>query len=127
VSLEETSRSTHYRKAGKDPHQYRIGTWNTKKLNQGGKLKNLKEMKKNEVSVMRASEVTWKGQGEIRSADYTMYYSGSEKSERGVAPVVHKSIVGSVVKKIVCNDRLIAVKSSAEPVNVLIVQVYMPT
>jgi hypothetical protein len=39
---------------------------------------------------------------------------------------MHKSIVGSVVKKIVCNDRLIAVKLNAEPINVLIVLVYMP-
>jgi hypothetical protein len=53
VSLEETSRSTHYRKTGKDPHQYRIGTWNVRTLNQGGKLENLKEeMEKNGVSVM---------------------------------------------------------------------------
>jgi hypothetical protein len=50
-----------------------------------------------------------------------MHYSGGEKSERGVAIVVHKSIVGSVVKKIVCNDKLIAVKLNAEPVNVLLV------
>jgi exonuclease III len=32
-----------------------------------------------------------------------------------------------IVKKIVGNDRIIAVKLKAEPVNVLIVQVYMPT
>jgi exonuclease III len=44
-----------------------------------------------------------------------------------VAIVVHKSIVGSVVKKIMCNDRITAVKLNAEPANVLIVQVYMPT
>jgi exonuclease III len=101
MSLEETSRSTHYRKSGKDPHQYRIGTWNVRTLNQGGKLENLKkEMEKNGVSVMGVSEVRWKGLGEI---------------------------VGSAVKEIVCNDRLIAVKLNAEPVNVLIVQVYMPT
>jgi exonuclease III len=55
-----------------------------------------------------------------------MYYSGG-KSERGVAIVVHKSIVGSVVKKIVCKDRIVAVKLNAEPVNILIVQVYMST
>jgi hypothetical protein len=84
-------------------------------------MENLKEMEKNVVSVMGVSEVRWKGQGEIRSGDYTMYYSGGEKSERGVAIVVHKSIVGSVVKKVVCNDRLIAVKLNAEQVNVLIV------
>ena len=55
---------------------------------------------KNEVSVLGISEVRWKGQGEIRSGDYTVYYSGVEQAERRVAIVVHKSIVRSVVKKI---------------------------
>jgi hypothetical protein len=76
VSVEEISHSTNYRKTGKDPHQYRIGTWNVRTLNQGGKLENLKkEMEMNGVSVMGVSEVRWKGQSEIRSGDYTMYYS----------------------------------------------------
>jgi hypothetical protein len=62
-------------------------------------------MEKTGVSVMGVSEVRWKGQGELHSGDYTMYYySGWEKSGRGVAIVVHKSIVGSVVTKIACND-----------------------
>ena len=44
-----------------------------KPLNRGGKLENLKkEMQKNEVSVLGASKVRWKGQGEIRSGDYTV-------------------------------------------------------
>jgi hypothetical protein len=38
---------------------------------------------------------------EIRSGDYTVYYSGGDRAERGVAIVVHKSVVRSVVKKIV--------------------------
>jgi nitrogen regulatory protein PII len=80
-------------------------------LNQGGKLKNLKtEMQKNDLPVLRVSEVRWKGQGEIRSGDYTVYYSGGERAERGVAIVVHKSIMRSVVKKIVCNDKIITLK-----------------
>jgi hypothetical protein len=33
----------------------------------------------------------------------------------------------SVVKKIVCNDRIIALKLKVEPVSVLTVQVYVPT
>jgi hypothetical protein len=52
-----------------------------------------------------------------------MHCSGGEKSERGVVILVHKSIVGSVVKKIVCNDRLIAVKLNAEPVHIFIVHI----
>ena len=45
----------------------------------------------------------------------------------GVAIVVHKSIVRSVVKKIACNDRIIAIKLKAEPVNIVLMGVYMPT
>ena len=51
------------------------------------------------MSVLGDSGVRWKGQGEIRSGDYTVYYWGGELGERGVAIVVHKSVVRSVVKK----------------------------
>ena len=85
------------------------------------------EMQKNEVSILGVSEVRWKGRGEIRSGDYTVYYLEGERAERGVAIVVHKNVVRSVVKKIVCNDRIIAIKLKAEPVSILIMQVYMAT
>jgi exonuclease III len=67
------------------------------------------------------------GSSEIRSGDYTVYYSVGDRAERGVAILMHKSIVKSVVKKSVYSDRTIAVKLKAEPVNILIFQVYMPT
>jgi exonuclease III len=99
-----------------------------KNLESRRKIEHLKkEMQKNAVSVLGVSEVWWKGQGEIISGDYTVYYSGGDRAERGVAIVVHKSIVKSVVKKSVCSDRIIVVKLKAEPVSILIVQVYMPT
>jgi len=112
----------------KELHSYKTGTWNVRTLNQGGKLENLKtEMQKNEVSFLAVSEVRRKGKGEIRSCDYTVYYSGGKRAERGAAIVVHKSVVRSVVRKIVCNDRNIAIKLKAEPVSILIMQVYMAT
>ena len=79
------------------------------------------------VSVLGVSEMRWEGQGEIRSGDYTVYYSGGERAERGVAIAVHRSILRSVVKKIVYNDGIIALKLKTEPVSILIMQVYMPT
>ena len=39
----------------------------------------------------------------------------------------HKIIVRSVVKKIVYNDRIFAIKLQAEPINILLMQVDMPT
>ena len=47
--------------------------------------------------------------------------------KKGVAIVVHKSIVSSVVKKIVYNYRIIAIKSQSEPISILIMEVCMPT
>jgi exonuclease III len=44
-----------------------------------------------------------------------------------VAMVVHKIIDRSVVKKIDYNDRIIAIKLQAEPINILTMQVYIPT
>ena len=67
------------------------------------------------------SRRAWKGQSEVRSGDCTVSSSGGERAERGVAIVVHKSVVRSVVKKTVCYNRIIATKLKAEPVNVLIV------
>ena len=84
--LGEISSSRHYSKKdykGKknEQHSYKSGTWNVRTLNRGDKLEILKkEMQKNEVSVLGVSEVRWKGQGEIRSGDYTVYYSGGERA-----------------------------------------------
>jgi hypothetical protein len=44
-----------------------------------------------------------------------------------VAIIVHKSTVRSVVTKAVYNDTSIAIKLQAEPINILMIQVYMPT
>lgn len=85
------------------------------------------EMHQNAVCVLGVSEVWGKGQGEMKSSDYTVYYSGGERVERGIAIVVHTSIVKGIVKKIVCDDRIIAFKLKAELVSILLVQVYMPT
>jgi len=75
-------------KEQKEHHSYKIGTWNIMTLNQGSKLENLKtEMQKNEVYVLGVSEVWWKGQGEIRSGDYTVCNPEGELAERDV--VVH--------------------------------------
>jgi hypothetical protein len=52
-------------------------------LNRGGKLENLKkEMQKNAFSLLGVNEVRWKGQGEIKSGDYTVYYSGGKHAEK---------------------------------------------
>ena len=62
--LEEMSCRSYEKKKCKEQmehHSYKIGTWNLRTLNEGGKLENLKmEMQKNEVSVLGVSEGQWK-------------------------------------------------------------------
>ena len=89
--------------------------------------KNLKEeMKKIDTFGLGVKKLRWEGQGEI-SGDYTVSYSGGERAERCIAIMDYRSIARSVVKEIVCNDRVNAVKLKAESENILIVQVYRPT
>jgi len=130
VFLGEISSSKNYSKneKKKEQHSYKIGIWNVRTLNSGGKLENLRrEMQKNEVSILGVSELRWKGQGELRSGDYSEYYSDGERAEKCVAIAVHKTVVRSVVKKTVYNDRIIAIKLQAQPINSLMMQGYMPT
>ncbi|PNF24570.1 hypothetical protein B7P43_G05399 [Cryptotermes secundus] len=84
-------------------------------------------LEENVMQELRQEKVR-RSEGISRLQDWNMelYYSGGERAERGVAIVVHKSVVRNVVKKIVCNDRIIALKLKAEPVDILIMQVYMP-
>ncbi|XP_026476325.1 craniofacial development protein 2-like [Ctenocephalides felis] len=63
-----------------------LATWNVRTMMRAGKLENLKrEMDKCKVDVVGLSEVRWQGQGKTESDGFTMYYSGGDKSERGVA------------------------------------------
>jgi len=41
--------------------------------------------------------------------------------------MVHKSTAGSVAKKVICNDMIVALKLKAESGSILVFQVYMPT
>jgi hypothetical protein len=51
---------------------------------------------------------------------FIVYYSGGKRAETGIAIVVKKSTMRSVVVQIVCNDRIIAFKIKAETVKYFI-------
>ncbi|XP_026467839.1 craniofacial development protein 2-like [Ctenocephalides felis] len=107
---------------------FRLATWNVRTMMRAGKLENLKrKMNKCKVGVVGLSEVRWQGQGETKSNGFTMYHSGGDKSERGGAVMVRNKSVRSVLNVNCLSDRLMSVKMKAEPVDVMVVQVYMPT
>ena len=111
-----------------------IGTWNVRSLNETGRLKGRfeevkSEMKRCELNVLGVSEVRWKGQDDYVSEDggVRMIYSGGEESQRGVGIILDEETAKRVVEVEKCSDRLIMVKIRATPVDMVIIQVYMPT
>jgi hypothetical protein len=61
------------------------------------------------------------------SGNYITFYSGGVKAKKGVAVVLRNDVVKSLTKVECCSDRLMFVKISAKPVDIVLVQVYMPT
>jgi hypothetical protein len=56
-----------------------------------------------------------------------MFYSGRVKAEKGVAVVLRNDVVKLLTKVECYSDRLMFVKIRAKPVDIVLVQVYMPT
>ena len=109
-------------------NKIKIGTWNVRTMLRRGKLENIKqEMRKMEVNILGLSEVRWKEQGDFYSDGYRIIYSGGTESQRGVAVVLDNEISRKVITIDQRSDRLLVVKIKADPVDLVIVQVYMPT
>jgi endonuclease/exonuclease/phosphatase family metal-dependent hydrolase len=105
-----------------------MGTWNVRTLLKKGKLENIKrEMKRMGLGVLGLSEVRWKGCGDFVSDGMRIIYAGGSESQRGVALILDNEIAKRVNKVVQHSDRLLLVKVSAEPVDLVVVQVYMPT
>lgn len=106
----------------------RIGTWNARTMLKKGKLENVKlEMRKMNVNILGLSEVRWKDGGDFMSDDFQVSYAGGSDSQRGVAVILDRDVAKRVTKVIQHSDRLLLVKVQAEPVDLVIIQVYMPT
>lgn len=109
------------------PH-IRIGTWNARTMLVRGKLENVKrEMERNKVNVMGLSEVRWQGNGDFYSDEYRVIYAGGSESQKGVAVILDGEAAKRVTEVDQRSDRMMLVKLQSEPVDIAIIQVYMPT
>ena len=105
-----------------------IGTWNVRTMKVVGKLENIKvEMRRRELNVLGLGEVRWESEGDFESDEFRVIHSGSTGGQKGVALILDKEF-GKRVKKIVNHsDRLLLVRVEADPVDIVLLQVYMPT
>ena len=97
-------------------------------MNQG-KLEVVKqEMARVNIDILGISELNWTGMGEFNSDDHYIYYSGQESFGRnGVAMIVNKKVLNTVLGCNLKNDRMISVHFQGKPFNNTVIQVYAPT
>src|ERR1051325_1421836 len=58
---------------------------------------------------------------------YRVVYSGGKERHRGVAVVMDRETAKRVIEIEQCSDRVMLVKLKADPVDIVLVQIYMPT
>ena len=80
-------------------------------------------MKRYGLNILGISKTPWKGQGDIVSNDMRMVYSGGERCKRGVAILFDKEAAERITRIEKISDRLMMVKVSAEPVDIVLIQV----
>ena len=56
-----------------------IATWNVRILNKGNTASITREMGRNGIDLMWTSETKWKGIGQAKSDDYSVYFSEKDK------------------------------------------------
>ena len=110
------------------PSTIRVGAWNARTMLRKGKLENVKlEMRRMGLNILGLSEVRWKEGGDFVSDGVRVMYSGGKESQRGVAVIVDNETAKRVTKVIQHSDRMMLVRIQAEPVDIVVIQVYMPT
>ena len=97
-------------------------------MNQG-KLEVVKqEMARVNIGTLGISKLKWTGIGEFNSDDHYIYYSGQESLRiNGVAIMVNQRVRNAVLGCNLKNDRMISVRFQGKPLNITVIQVYVPT
>ena len=97
-------------------------------MNQG-KLEVVKqEMARVNINILGISELKWTGMGEFNSDDHYIYYCGQESLRRkGVALIVNKRVLNTILGYNFKNDRMISVHFQDKPFNITVIQIYAPT
>ena len=105
-----------------------IATWNVRTMNNGNTQIITREMGRNGIDLMGISETKWKGIGQVKSDDYSVYFSGNDKIERkGVAFIFTEKIKKCVLGFNPISDRIIKIRIQGKPIHFTFIEVYAPT
>ena len=69
----------------------------------------------------------WKEKGDFTSEGVRIIYAGGSESQRGVAVLLDEETAKCVTSTEVREDRIVVVRIQAQPTNIMVIQIYMPT
>src|ERR1043165_764842 len=84
-------------------------------------------MRRAGLDILGLSEVRWKEGGDFMSEGIRVIYSEDNKGQSGVAILLEDRVANCVTEIERSGDRLLSVRIQAFPVDIVIMQVYMPT
>ena len=106
----------------------RIGTWNIRTMRKTGKLANvIAEMRRAKLDVLGLAETRWKEDGDFASDGIRIIHTAGTEGQSGVAIMLEKEVAKAVTRVERHGSRIIEVTIKAEPMDMVIIQVYMPT
>ena len=97
-------------------------------MNQG-KLEVVKhEIDRLNIDILGISELKWTGIGHFQSDKYSVFYAASDSIRRnGVTIILKADIEKTVLGFNAKTDRIISIRLKGNPINIIIIQVYVPT
>ncbi|KAE8737576.1 hypothetical protein FOCC_FOCC016960, partial [Frankliniella occidentalis] len=108
----------------------RIATWNVRTMFKAGAARNVtSELLRMGVGIAGLQEMRWEGWGDLRMADYHLYWSGPRKGSRrehGVGFAIHKSLVPAVYAFGPVNKRLAVLLLRTQEENLAFVSCHAP-
>ena len=106
----------------------KIGSWNVRTFNEEGRLENaMQEMKRNSISVLGICETHWEEPKDFKCGEHRIIGCGSDMKRQGVAIIMDEKTCGDVLHVERISERIMMIKIKANPVDMMIIQVYMPT
>lgn len=87
------------------------------------------EVTKYNLPIVALQEVRWPGNGNIKSGNYTVFYSGTENNrhENGVGFLINDSILPNVKKFTAINERLCIIQIKGKIWDIALLNCYAPT
>jgi len=84
-------------------------------------------MKLNQLDILGVCETRWNDNGDFWSDDFRMTHRGDKQGKNGVGILLNKEWGLQVKNTYHVNDRILLIKLKISTVNMIVIQVYLPT